>query len=168
MVASGPVPTWNKKLDNLSIFGVPVPTSYWSVIDLPSSSAEGDGTVGIQFLQNFNITIDYTRRRVWLENYSGKVSNDAEGETGIAAMGDRRSGSVVIRRVAPDSPAAKAGIKEDDKILEIDGAELPATISYRQVEAKLKGKPGTKVSLAVSRNGVLSRFDLERAALYNE
>src|SRR2546421_778988 len=56
MVASGPVPTWNKKLDDLSIFGVPVPTSYWSVIDVPSSSAEGDGTVGIQFLQNFNIT----------------------------------------------------------------------------------------------------------------
>lgn len=167
-VASGPVPTWYKKMDGLTIFGVPVPTSYWDVIDLPAASAEGDGTVGIQFLQNFNITIDYNRRRVWLENFTGKVANDPEGDVGIAATGERKGGSVVVRKVSPDTPADKAGIKTGDRILEIDGTETSGTMTFRQVEAKLKGKPGTSVSVAVSHDGTLTRYDLKRAALIND
>ena len=42
-VASGEVASWYKKMTDLTIFGVPVKSSVWSIIDLPSSSAEGDG-----------------------------------------------------------------------------------------------------------------------------
>ena len=65
MVASGPVETFYAKIKNLEIFGVPVPESTWSIIDLPSSSANSDGTVGFGFLKHFNITIDLKRRRVF-------------------------------------------------------------------------------------------------------
>ena len=52
-VASGPVDSWSVHLKNMAIFGVLVASSIWDVIDLPSSSAESDGTVGYQFLKNF-------------------------------------------------------------------------------------------------------------------
>jgi hypothetical protein len=167
-VASGAVDSWEKKMPDLTIFGVPVKNSYWDIIDLPSSSATGDGTVGIQFLKNFNITIDYERRRVWLENFSGKVENEPDGIVGIAAAGDRRSGNVRILKVAPDSPAKNAGIAEGDQILEIDGQEVSATMTFRQIDALLTGKPGSKVNLAISHAGALKRYELERAPLYND
>jgi hypothetical protein len=166
-IASGPVDTWLKKMDGMTIFGVPVATSYWEVINLPSSDAQGDGTVGIEFLKNFNITIDYNRREVWLENFTGKATNDADGETGILARASKASGDLVVVSVILDSPADKAGIKKGDHILEVDSVEASPSWTMRQIAAKLEGAPGTKVQLAVSHLGVLTHYSLDRAALFN-
>ncbi|HEY3782505.1 MAG TPA: PDZ domain-containing protein [Fimbriimonadaceae bacterium] len=168
MVASGPVATWEKKLQGLTIFGVPVPTSYWDVIDLPSSDADGDGTVGIQFLRNFNIMVDYDRRRVWLENFSGEVANEPEGSVGIFADPDKARGIVSIEHVAPGSPAEKAGIARGDHLLEIAGTEVSPNWTLRQLATKLKGKPGSDIEVAVSHDGSLARYTLKRMALFNE
>jgi len=167
MIASGPVGNWIKKMENLTVFGVPVLTSYWNVIDLPSSDAQGDGTVGIEFLKNFNITIDYDRRRVWFENFTGQVQNEPEGDTGIVAFGSKSTDAVDIVFVTPESPADKAGIKRGDRILEIDGAEASPLWTTRQISARLMGTPGTKVRLAISSSGSLKRFELDRVALFN-
>jgi predicted aspartyl protease len=166
-VASGTVDSWSVRLSNMNIFGVPVPTSVWDIIDAPSSSAEGDGTVGFGFLKNFNIIIDYDRRRVWMENFTGVVSEDPPGDIGVFAFNDPRAKVLRVYHVAPDSPAAKAGIKEGDAILSVDGEDL-AGKSYRQIRSSLQGPKGSKVKLAVSREGVLKRYTLERAHLVNE
>jgi hypothetical protein len=165
-VASGTIESWYMKMPSLEIYGVPVETSVWSIIDLPSSSADGDGTVGFGFLSNFNLTIDYERRRVWLENWTGKVSNDLSADVGISAFYSDRTKRVEIVRVAPGSPAEKAGIKAGDQLLSIDGKELVAP-SYRAIEKQLQGSLGSKVALAVSRRGSLSRHALERVYLIN-
>lgn len=167
-VASGPVDSWQKKMTDLTIFGVKVPTSYWDIIDLPSSSAEGDGTVGFGFLKNFNITIDYNRRRVWLENFTGQAGNEPVGSTGIAAIWHEQSGRVRVANVAPESPAKEAGIKRGDSILSIDGKEMLGAIGYRELEAILDGQVGTKVSLAISSGGEVKRVQLERKAMVND
>lgn len=166
-VASGPVDTFNVSMPPLKIYTVPVENSVWDVIDLPSSSVDGDGTVGFGFLKNFNITIDFGRRRVWLENFTGKVANEPDGEVGISAgYFDQRKRTVVFS-VAPESPAAAAGIKELDEILSIDGQEL-VTAGFRKVRRMLNGPIGTKVKVVVSRNGEVFRHELERKALLNE
>ena len=167
-VASGAVVSWNKKMANMTIFGVPVPASTWDVIDLPSSSAEADGTVGFQFLKNFNITIDYGRRRVWLENWTNKVENDPPGELGISAAYSPSTRNVMIYNVAPDSPAEVAGIKKGDELLSIGDADLSGIISFKKHRNMLAGPVGTKVKLATSHQGNLKRFDLERKALVND
>lgn len=167
-VASGAVDSWDIKMSGAKIFGVDVPTSYWNIIDLPSGSAESDGTVGFGFLKNFNIIIDYERRRVWLENFTDRVGNDPEGSPGVTAAFDERQNRVRVFRVTPDSPAARAGIKEGDSVLSVNGKELGGRIGYREVGALIDGPVGTKVTINFSRNGQLMRMELDREAMVNE
>lgn len=166
-VASGEVASWNKLMKDMTIFGVPVSSSVWSIIDLPSSSAEGDGTVGFGFLKNFNITVDYDRRRVWLENFTGKATNEPTAEIGVVAGFEPGSKLVRIYRVAPESPAAKAGIKVGDAILSVGETEMNGQ-GFRDMENLLNGDKGSKVKLAISRNGILTRYEVERDFLINE
>ena len=166
-VASGNVDSWNIVLKGLQIFGIPVAKSVWDVIDLPSSTADSHGTVGFEFLKNFNITIDFNRRFVWFENFSGKVENEVPGEIGIYVGFEKKSKQAIIYKVAPDSPAAKAGIKDYDKLLSLDGTEV-GNVGSRRMRKILEGPIGSKVAVAISRDGEVKRFTLERVALVNE
>lgn len=165
-VASGPVDSWMNYMPPLKIFSVPVERSVWDIIDLPASSAEGDGTVGVGFLRNFNIIIDMPRRRVWLENFTGKVSNEVLADIGISVRYDPRSKRMSIVRVMPASPADRAGLKEGDTVLSVDGQDIEQT-GFRKFETLLQGPAGSKVSLAVSQRGELRRLELVRELLIN-
>ena len=167
MVASGEVASWYKRMKDMVIYGVPVKESVWSIIDLPSSSAESDGTVGFGFLKNFNITFDYDRRRVWLENFTDRVGNDPDGDIGISAFTDPSDKRVKIFRVAPSSPADKAGVKRGDHILSIDGHEN-LNVSYRKLRKMIEGPKGSKAQLVLSRQGNLIRLEVERDYLIND
>lgn len=166
MVASGPVDSWYKEMPPLKIYGVPVDRSYWSIIDLPSSSSEHDGTIGFGFLKNFNITIDLERRRVWLEKFAETVGNTPSAEVGINAMYSMQSGRVVIVNVTPESPAALAGVQRGDILLTVDGKEVLAK-DFRSISKLLEGDLGSRVQVAVSSGGVVKRLELERVHLVN-
>jgi PDZ domain len=166
-VASGTVESWYIRMPKLSIFGVPVETSVWSIIDLPSSSAESDGTIGFGFLKNFNIIIDYERRRVWLENFTGKVHDEEPAEIGMNVYYDKAKKNYVVVRVQNGSPADKGGIKRGDLMLSVDADEA-LNIGFDRMKDKLEGKPGSKVKLAMSRGGQLYRVELERVPLIND
>ena len=154
-------------MPKLSIFGVPVETSVWDIIDLPASAADSDGTVGFGFLKNFNIIIDYERRRVWLENFTGKFHEDEPAETGISVFWDNAKKSYVVYRVEDSSPASKVEIKRGDLLLSVDGDEA-LNIGFDRMKDKLEGKAGTKVKLAMSRAGQLYRVEVERVPLIND
>lgn len=166
-VASGAVDSWSFKMPPVTIFGVPVQQSVWDVIDLPSSSAEGDGTVGFGFLKNFNIIVDFNRRRVWLENFTGQTADAPEGDVGFTAAYDPKARRTVVVHVAPDGPADKAGVKEGDQLLSVDDTDL-AQAGFRRVRSLLRGPIGSKVKVAISHNGDLKRVEMERKPLYNE
>ncbi|MER3495398.1 MAG: hypothetical protein C4320_00340, partial [Armatimonadota bacterium] len=113
-VASGAVDSYSMKMPPLKIFGVPVETSVWDIINLPSALAGFDGTVGFGFLKNFNIVIDYDRRRVHLTNWTGSTADEEEGDVGIGAAHNDRTNRTIVYGVTPDGPADKAGIKRGD------------------------------------------------------
>ncbi len=166
-VASGAVASWSYRMKDATIFGVPVKESTWDIIDAPSSSAEGDGTVGFGFLSNFNITLDYDRRRVWLENFTGKVAEAPAGDLGISAGYDDDTKRVRVFRVAPDSPAEKAGIQAGDYLLSIGGVDTGSS-DFDALRRMLEGPIDSKVLIATSRHGILSRQELVRKLLVNE
>ncbi len=166
-VASGPVESWYVRMPKLSIFGVPVQSSVWSIIDLPAGAADSDGTIGFGFLKNFNIIIDYERRRVWLENFTGKVTDDEPAATGMSVYWDVAKKNYLVVRVQENSPSAKAGIKRGDILLSIDGNEC-LNVGFDRMKDKLEGKSGSKVKLAMSRLGELYRVEIERVPLIND
>jgi hypothetical protein len=166
-VASGAVETFNFKMPSCKIFGVPVQDSIWSIIDLPPSSADHDGTVGYQFLKNFNITMDMERRRVYLENWTGKVADDPDGEAGVACFWESGKKRWTVGFVQPGGPASKAGVKEGDSLLAIDGEEF-GNIGYERMRKKLEGPVDSSVKLALSRKGDLYRVELKRIPMVND
>ncbi len=165
-VASGAVDSWSYKMPPLSIFGVPVKETVWDIIDLPSSSAEADGTVGFGFLSKFNITVDYERRRVWLENFEQPIEGAPVGDIGLSAAYYQAKKRVLVARVSPESPADKAGIKVGDSLLGIDDMDL-AAISYKKLRRLLEGPVGSKVRISYSHNGNYKKVEIQREALVN-
>jgi hypothetical protein len=166
-IASGPVDSWSLKMPALKVFGIPVPNSVWSIIDLPSGSADADGTVGFGFLKNFNFTVDLERRRVWFENYTGTTGNDPVADVGLAGGFRDQSRRVEIWNVTPGGPADAAGIKKGDEVISVDDQNITST-SFRKFDSLMEGPEGTTVKIAVSRKGELMRFELKRVYLVNE
>jgi carboxyl-terminal processing protease len=62
-------------------------------------------------------------------------------------------GFVTVQRVFPNTPAAAAGVLDGDKIIQIDTFNVRGWTT-QQVSEKLKGTPGTKVSVKFARTNV--------------
>jgi carboxyl-terminal processing protease len=63
---------------------------------------------------------------------------------------------LAVTDAAAGSPAAMAGLKAGDRIVEVDGAAATATVLNDAIDAK---KPGEKIKLHVLRDG--SALDIE-------
>ncbi|MFN2549377.1 MAG: MXAN_5808 family serine peptidase [Myxococcales bacterium] len=82
----------------------------------------------------------------------------------ISMIDDR----LTVRKVLRNTPAYKAGVKKGDVITQIDN---DSTVSMELQEAvdRMRGKPGTKVSIYVSHKGAESkRLELTRALVTYE
>ncbi|MDN5277311.1 MAG: carboxyl-terminal processing protease [Clostridiales bacterium] len=83
---------------------------------------------------------------------------------GLMVTVDEKDNLITVVRAFKDSPAAKAGIQQGDKIikvedLEVTGSELDKAVSM------MKGEPGTKVNITILRDGQPLNFTLERAVI---
>ena len=86
------------------------------------------------------------------------------GGVGIVIAADV-SGVKVVSPI-DDTPAARAGIKSGDVILAVDGKGLQG-LSLDQIQALLRGKVGTKLTLTLLRAGDAKSFEVKlvRAAI---
>src|SRR5256885_11777252 len=77
-------------------------------------------------------------------------------------------GKLTVRKVLKDTPGYKGGVKKGDVITQIDN---DSTVSMELQEAvdRMRGKPGTKVSIYVSRKTQeTKKLDLTRALITYE
>ena len=65
---------------------------------------------------------------------------------------EESTGLVEVVNVYPDSPAEKGGLKDGDKIYQVDGEDI-AGQDLSEVVAKIKGEKGTDVKITVLRDG---------------
>jgi carboxyl-terminal processing protease len=79
---------------------------------------------------------------------------------GIGAYVTVKDGQITIIAPIADSPAAKAGIKAGDTILEIDG-EPTANMSLAEAIIKVRGPIGTAVKLTVLHEGDTEPVEIE-------
>jgi len=74
------------------------------------------------------------------------------GSSGITTSARGAAGpGVLISRVTPDSPGAKAGLRAGDRIVEVAGQPLTGRPQWLNLLANFK--PGEKVEIVVERNG---------------
>lgn len=66
---------------------------------------------------------------------------------------------VVVKQVEPDSPAGKAGLKENDVITQYDGQTVEGTVQFRRLVRETP--PGHTVSLTISRDGATQNLSIE-------
>lgn len=109
---------------------------------------------------------------------SGEVTSDvelspkAEGDErdtelgGIGAVLGPAPESIgaLVLAVTPDGPAARAGIQRQDRIVRIDG-QSTEDMTLPECIQRLRGEPGTRVSVNVQRGQQEIRFDLVRATV---
>ncbi len=93
-----------------------------------------------------------------------KMQEDTQGEFGgLGIEVSHKDGVIVVITPIDDTPAYKAGIKAGDKIVEIDH-ESTLGITLEEAVDKMRGKPGSKITVGISREGVegIKRFTLKR------
>jgi len=78
---------------------------------------------------------------------------------GVGMLIEDQQGAIVIQRVFPNTPAEKAGMREGDRIIEIDG-ESTRGWKTTLVSDKMQGEPGKKVSAKFIRLGVPNPIDV--------
>jgi hypothetical protein len=100
-------------------------------------STEYDGSLNNGFLSEFKVILDYSRSRVILER-NRKAFGDLSGLEIVAEP--PRFRTFVVNAVDDNSPAAAAGIQEEDTILAIDG-QSTARLTLRELR-RLFTQPG--------------------------
>ena len=109
-----------------------------------------DGLLGYSFLKHFRVALDYPRELLWLDPNQGGVPDRAEEYCQPGVQLETVGGSVRVTAVAAGSPAARAGVRAGDELVELDG-EPVAGRDLVTVARSLEGRPGSWVSLRLRR-----------------
>jgi carboxyl-terminal processing protease len=90
-----------------------------------------------------------------------EFTSETQGEFGGLGMEvTMENNKLLVVSPIEDTPAYKAGIKPGDWIVEIDGEPTDKMTLFQAVK-KMRGKPGTKVTLTIFRKGVEKPFKVE-------
>ncbi len=92
-----------------------------------------------------------------------ELNEGSYGGLGIT-ISPSKSGYITVISTFEDTPASRAGILHDDKIIKVNGTEYGADKMDLAV-SKMKGKPGTKVNITILRGEEEIDLDLERAEI---
>ena len=79
---------------------------------------------------------------------------------GVQMMVDQNDNSILVTDVFPSSPAEKAGMLINDKIIGAEGQKLTGD-DFSTAPKIIKGKPGTKVKVTVFRPSTNETLELE-------
>jgi carboxyl-terminal processing protease len=87
------------------------------------------------------------------------------GGLGVEIAADEKRGLVILRPL-PNTPAAKAGLMPEDRIVKIDG-QPAAELSTDDASDLIRGEPGTNIHLTILRPGRAEPldFDIVRAEI---
>ncbi len=120
-----------------------------------------DGIIGNRILKRFNIIFDYPRSLIYLEpneNMSKKYSVNVSG-LGIIF----KEGKPVIKNIIDRSPATRAGLKNGDYIIAIEGVVVE-NLSTDKIRDYFS-REGAKLKLVIRRGKKLKYTEIKLKAL---
>ncbi|MBC1373073.1 S41 family peptidase [Listeria booriae] len=80
--------------------------------------------------------------------------------SGVGVEIQEKDGYITVVSPIKNSPAAAAGLRPNDKIVEVDGKSIKG-VSSTEATTKIRGKKGTSVTLTISRPGTDKPFDVK-------
>ncbi|ANM28423.1 hypothetical protein ABI59_00430 [Acidobacteria bacterium Mor1] len=113
----------------------------------PRGMDSRDGNLGNGLLRRFNVTFDYSRRRMLLEDTPEMGEPFLFDGSGLRL--ESRNGALQVTGILAGSPAAEAGLREGDRLLSLDGESVAAGDLY-DVREQLR-RSGRQVSLTFGR-----------------
>ena len=115
------------------------------------ASEDFAGNIGNRLLERFRVTLDYGHRTLWLE--PGRHFRDRDAFTRTGLLLGWSPDRIEALSVLPNSPAAKAGLREGDHVTAIDGKPVSAW-TLQELDALFDAGPdGRKVAITVNRDG---------------
>ncbi len=97
---------------------------------------------------------------------NGDLDGSDFGGTGIVIAADDATKMIDVTNLVPDGPADKAGVKQDDVIVSIDGVSTKG-MEIQKASTHLRGKAGTQVVLIVQRDGAtMPPISITRAKIH--
>ncbi len=132
-------------------FKIPAPlTSLASARAGAFASERIDGNIGGGILKRFTVIFDYANSRMILEPNADFGYEDNLDMAGLWLT--KESDTTRIDFVIEDSPAGRAGLKEGDVVVKIDG-QATKDLLLRDMRETLMSGEGKKVSLTISSEG---------------
>lgn len=116
------------------------------------ASAAYDGVLGGEVFRRFKLILDYPRGQIILEpnaHLPEAVEEDMSGLEFVAEGDD--FGTYVINEIIPNSPAAEAGLREEDELTEIDGRPV-TELGFERVRQMFR-QEGREYLLGIKRGG---------------
>jgi WD40 repeat protein len=108
------------------------------------------------------VTANQEGLKLW--NLSGQLMAEFGEKEQVSGVGirlyvDEQTKTLSVNSLDENAPALRAGVKEDDRILEIDGKSTKG-LSVDEAVKLLRGAEGTQVTLRISRKGSDASFNI--------
>lgn len=145
------------RIRQLNLGNIEFPMVLTSFQDIEESWLEDkdryrNGIVGNQLLSRFNVIFDYIRGQLYLKPYRIRQKPFTMDRSGLTIMAyGFELNEYVVKDVLEKSPADKAGIREGDIILKIQGFSS-RFYSLDGLSQVLQRKPGREVRLVLLRD----------------
>jgi hypothetical protein len=115
------------------------------------ASEDFAGNIGNRVLERFRVTLDYEHRRIWLEPGRRYADRDAFTRTGLL-LGWYED-HIEAESVLPGSAAARAGVREGDRVTAVEGRAMAEWTPMALDELFERGPDGRRVAITVTRDG---------------
>ncbi|SDU77742.1 putative serine protease PepD [Arcanobacterium phocae] len=132
-----------------------------SIITVKTSfGGQGAGSIGLGFAIPVNLAKNISSQLI----EKGSAEHAYLGVTitnGLAKFDDTRRTAATIKTVEPGTPAAKAGLKEDDNIVEVNGRKVSTATALTGYIRQYRS--GDVVNVKIERGGKLMEVDVTLA-----
>ncbi len=122
--------------------------------EMAARAREIASEVGNRLQQNGSFFFSQDNDAGWLGVEINEVTQEKAKELKLP-----QAQGVIVGQVEADSPAAKAGLKQNDVILRYDGHEVEGTIQFRRLVRETP--PGRTVNVEVWRNGAMQTLSVQ-------
>jgi hypothetical protein len=132
--------TLQGRVKNIQVgrFMINNPLVAFSQVEADKDATDGDSQIGGEVLRRFRLILDYSRQRIILEpneHLAEPVEADMSGFE-LVAEGEGLK-TLTINEVLANSPAAEAGLQEEDELTTINGRSV-TEFSLEQIRQMLK------------------------------